>query len=367
MNDGLPAESPRSESLWWIEVNGKQEGPLEWRVIEELFQVGALSVDDLVVPDGSSSWKPVGALPALIGRSAPVAQVDLNSTLAREDSDTKLATSQRRSNGLRTWFNVAVWTWMLLGVVWVVLMIADWPFLWDGVLVARLSVFGGLALTATAVWILPRFWKVSRSSPNSSLQLLRVLCAAVVFLVGTFVLAGGFNARDVAKIAFGIDEFRAGSVSMLNAGVIEVRGPLSAGIAKQFRDELVSQPHTKTVLLNSEGGWVREGERIGRMISQFHLSTHTDTECSSACAAAFVYGNRRTLSSSAYLGFHSASGEGTDPVYIQLTNESLAQRLVELGASTEFIDRAFSTPADDMWYPAHSVLFLEGIIHDVTP
>lgn len=367
MSERLPAESPQSQSLWWIEVNGKQEGPLEWRVIEELFQAGVLSIEDFVVPDGSSSWQRVGELLALVGRSGAVVQVDIGPPLVREDPTTQLTISRRRSKDTHTWFKIAVWAWLFLGLVWVVLMIVDWPFVWDGVLVARLSVFGGLALIATAVWILPRVWQITRSSAKSSLQVLRFFCAAVVFVVSTLILAGVFNAQGVARIAVGIDEFQAGSVSMLNAGVIEVRGPLSAGIAKQLRDQLVLQPYTQTVLLDSEGGWVREGERIGRLIRQFDLNTHADTECSSACAAAFVYGKRRTLAPGAYLGFHSASGEGTDPVYIQWANESLAQRLIELGASAEFVDRAFSTPADDIWYPAHSVLFLEGIIHDVTP
>lgn len=367
MSEGFPANPPRSESLWWIEVNGTQEGPLEWRVIVELFEAGALSMEDLAAPDGSASWQKVGELSALAGRSVPIRQVDIRPAFAREDSTTKLTAGRQRSIGAPSWFNVAAWTWLLSGTAWVALMIADWPFVWDGVLIARLSVFGGLALIATAFWILPRVWQISRSGPESSLQLLRLFCAAVVFMVGTLVFAGVFNAWGVGRIAVGIDEFQAGSVSTPNARVIEVRGPLSAGIAKQLRDQLVMQPNTQTVLLDSEGGWVREGERIGRLISQFELNTHTDTECSSACAAAFVYGKRRTLSPGAYLGFHSASGEGTDPVYIQWTNESLAQRLIELGASAEFVDRAFSTPANDIWYPTHSVLLLEGLIHDVTP
>lgn len=246
------------------------------------------------------------------------------------------------------------------------MMLSDWPFIWDGALIARLSVFGAIALFVASVFILPRFWKIEHFNLTWQTKLLRVLCATVAFIAITLFLTLAINARDVMKIAIGVDEFRGGSVSAISAYIIEVRGPLSAGIAGRVKDQLALQPETETILLNSEGGWVREGDRIGRLISQLSLDTHSSIECASACAAAFVHGRRRTLSHEAVLGFHSASGRGTDPVYVQLTNDWLAERLVEIGVSKIFLERAFSTPSSEIWYPPHRELILEGIIHDVT-
>lgn len=98
----------------------------------------------------------------------------------------------------------------------------------------------------------------------------------MVFVVVTLLPALGINARDVVKIAVDLDEFRGGSVAQISVRMIEVRGPLSAGIAKKVKIQLELLPETKSLLLNSEGGWVREGERIGRLVSQLGLDTHSD-------------------------------------------------------------------------------------------
>lgn len=256
--------------------------------------------------------------------------------------------------------------WAALGSVWVSMTLVDRPFIWDGVLSARLVVFGGLALAVAAPFILPRFWRIDRANPGWGTQSLRAWCATVAFLLATLSITLAVNSRDLVFIALGADDLAGGIVYEVSPRVIEISGPLSAGIASQVRARLAQQPEADTLLLNSEGGWVSEGERIGKLVSQFSLDTHTDIECSSACAAAFVYGRRRTLSPGALLGFHSASGEGSDPVYIQWTNEWMAERLVEIGVSAPFVERAFSTPASDMWYPPHDQLMSEGIIHDVT-
>lgn len=365
-SDGLDSGAgPSSDSLWVIEINGMQEGPVKWSVIGELARVGALKLTDSISPYEVVCWRKVGDCPTLAVLVGPTAEEICNSALVQKAESEQRTINSGPPHGWLSRTRTLVLLWLCLGFAWVPMMLSDWPVFSDGALIARFSVFGGLALGAISVFVLPRFWQAHSSNLSWPTQALRVFCAGAVFVIFTLLLALGINGRDVVKIAFGVDEFRGGSVAPVSMRMIEVRGPLSAGIAKKVKVQLELLPETESLLLNSEGGWVREGERIGRLISQRGLNTHSDIECSSACAAAFVHGQRRTLSPDAYLGFHSASGDGTDPFYIQMTNEWLAQRLAEIGVSSAFIERAFSTSSTEMWYPSHSELVLEGIIHDI--
>lgn len=357
---------PDPGSLWWIEVGGVKEGPITWSVIQELLHAGALSADDSIMPNCLASWCKVKDLPELVSSSEGAVRELVSATEIRENRESRRPGERRLAEGRLDWITVAVGIWIGLALAWISMTLLDWPFIWDGALTARLTVFGAFAIVAASVFILPRFWENGKYKLTWQTQVLRVLCAVVAFMVITLFLTLAINARELMRVAIGADEFRGGSVSAISARVVEVRGPLSAGIAGRLKDQLALQPETKTILLNSEGGWIREGDRIGRLVSQLGLDTHSSTECASACAAAFVHGRRRTLSQEAVLGFHSASGKGTDPIYVQLTNDWLAERLAEIGVSKVFLERAFSTPSSEMWYPPHHELILEGIIHDVT-
>lgn len=357
--------APLPDSPWWVEINGVQEGPVHWKVVEELARAGALKTTDSISPFEIVSWRKVGEVQELAGLAKPIGQQDCGAAWIQQVGSVAGTIKNDSLNERVLRANIIALLWLGPGFAWVLMMLSDWPGLWDGVLIARLSVFGGLALGAASTVVLPELWRTNRFNPSGPTQVLRVLCVGTLSVVLVLVLALGINARDVVKIAFGLDEFEGGSVFPVSGRMIEVRGPLSAGIARKVKIQLDMQPETNRLLLNSEGGWVREGERIGKLVDRLGLDTHSDIECSSACAAAFVHGLRRTLSSDAQLGFHSASGDGTDPVYIELTNEWLAQRLAEIGVSAAFIERAFSTPSSEMWYPSHNELILEGIIHDV--
>jgi hypothetical protein len=260
--------------------------------------------------------------------------------------------------------------WLVFTMAWATLFAPDSLGLVDGLLIARLQVFGGIFCLIASVLVLPRFWRATapaqRGVLDTGLVLLRVVAAVVAFAALAVGVTTGLNSRAIVKIAFGSDRMSGGQVLLAGRGVAEVRGPLSAGIAQDLADVLRTYPDIRTVVLNSSGGWISEGTLLANLIREGSLATLSSTGCFSACISAFLAGRPRTLAPEARLGFHSASGEGTDPVYIAALTESMGDTLREAGASAPFITRALSTPASGMWYPMTHELLREGLVQELT-
>lgn len=91
---------------------------------------------------------------------------------------------------------------------------------------------------------------------------------------------------------------------------------------KVYISKLPKKP-TVIVYLNSPGGNLREGMRLGRFFYENKIETavETKTACASACALAFLGGRddngkpHRTKSSNSGLGFHSFSREFDNKSY----------------------------------------------------
>jgi hypothetical protein len=173
------------------------------------------------------------------------------------------------------------------------------------------------------------------------------------------------NSRPIIRAVFGHDKFAGGVVRLVSSTEIEVRGPLDFGIAQRAADLLKNNPGVRVVHVNSGGGWIVEGQLLASVISGAHLQTYTSTGCFSACTIAFLAGTSRTIAREARLGFHSASGEGMDPLYIAAAAETLTGSLVSAGAPPSFISRAAGTPAVSMWYPDPSLLLMSHIVQTV--
>jgi hypothetical protein len=128
------------------------------------------------------------------------------------------------------------------------------------------------------------------------------------------------------------------------------------GTADAVRNLLDAAPTVKVVHLNSIGGRIGEGLQIYELLRERKLATYTATNCVSACTIAFLGGSQRYLSPKARLGFHSVSFGGVDQSRFPNINTDLRRMLAAHGAPPWFIDKALSTSASSMWYPAHKDL-----------
>ncbi len=148
-------------------------------------------------------------------------------------------------------------------------------------------------------------------------------------------------------------------------------GPIENGDADRFKAYLARHPSKKrtAVYLNSTGGSLYEGMRLGRAFHQLGVRTVIEGDgalCVSACALAFLGGRDgngtpwRTKSSSSQLGFHSWRSQfSSSRTYTDADMYALEQRtqrtvldvadyLREIGTDLDFLRIMFRASATDM-------------------
>jgi hypothetical protein len=139
---------------------------------------------------------------------------------------------------------------------------------------------------------------------------------------------------------------------------ILLAGGINDGAAASLAAALDRAPAVTTVVLQSGGGWTREGKLIANTIAARGLGTRVDTECSSACTIAFLAGKVRTAQPGAKLGFHAFSAVGGGDAI----GRSVQKTYAEAGLADAFIARIVATPPEHMWYPDQNELFAQGVL-----
>ena len=98
------------------------------------------------------------------------------------------------------------------------------------------------------------------------------------------------------------------------------------------------------------------------IIRKHGLITVTSTECESACVLAFLGGNERYLAPGARLGFHTESFPGATPDETAAFEREDEQFMLSRGIPWDFVQRAFSTPSGDLWFPTTDDLKAANVI-----
>jgi hypothetical protein len=144
---------------------------------------------------------------------------------------------------------------------------------------------------------------------------------------------------------------------------IVLAGGINDGAAAALAQALDRAPGVNTVVLESGGGWTREGKLIADTIAAHGLGTRVDTECSSACTIAFLAGKVRTVRPGAKLGFHAFSAVGGD----EPIGRSVQETYRKAGVGDAFIAKIAATPPQQMWYPSPDELLRYVILTLPTP
>lgn len=257
--------------------------------------------------------------------------------------------------------------WTALATLWLGAL-AGIPQVDDGLGEARLHVFGAIVVLCMGLWTVPGAWRSMRPEVVTHPRLARFGWTAVSLLaliVGTAMANLAVNSRSSLAVAFGSDEMRGGEVLLRNAKVAEIRGPLSAGLGAQLARLMARHPDVTRVVLESPGGWMREGQMLARTIRKHELETYTEEECASACTVAFLAGRRRALAPEGHLGFHGVSGSGADPVYEREWTRAYVDSLLGGRVSSAFREHVMQTPPSDMWYPTLEELLEEGLVDEI--
>lgn len=193
----------------------------------------------------------------------------------------------------------------------------------------------------------------------------------LVLLAAFLGLGGAASAKDMT---FDI-------VYMNHLNVVVADGDITAETPEAFQAFLDSSPFDGfrfVVALNSGGGSLTGGLRLGQMIREEGLDTTVEAypletatgkpgyasrpgECYSACAIAYLGGVRRAMPEHAHLGFHQFSSAGgsfdtQDSVYMtesvaQLMGATVLGYILNMGGEPELFARLSEALPHEMWEP----------------
>ena len=153
-------------------------------------------------------------------------------------------------------------------------------------------------------------------------------------------------------------------------------------------DYLFEHPEIKILKLTGPGGFMPAAREIASKIIEFDLNTVAYGQCESACTTIFLAGNKRSLETSAKLGFHrqwvdkeqeklyynsmkETKGWKNEFDYIVWIYDVLADNIVKdiefmesRGVSIEFIIKALSIDSVDIWEPTREELWTAGVLKE---
>jgi hypothetical protein len=150
---------------------------------------------------------------------------------------------------------------------------------------------------------------------------------------------------------------------------LSLSGNLDIGVTTAVASLLATQTGVRSVVLDSPGGHLYEGRGLAKLFTEKQLDTYVYSECSSACATAFIGGVVRYLGPEGKLGFHQYRIDNRqyttaviffDPVKEQQRDQALFKTR---GISPAFLDSMFRQSADRIWFPSQSQLQQTGVVH----
>ena len=142
--------------------------------------------------------------------------------------------------------------------------------------------------------------------------------------------------------------------------VVSYTGGVNEGASRALDEVVAEAPRVTTVVLDSPGGWMKEGERMAAVIQRYGLSTRVEDECHSACTVAFLAGVDRTMGDAGVLGFHRGRTPGQDAK--GKSDEHDAEVYAKAGLPKAFIRRILETPNNDIWIPTRRELLKAGVL-----
>jgi len=203
------------------------------------------------------------------------------------------------------------------------------------------------------------------------------LLAKITVIFGILVIVSSININfpvyvDLYRLAFQKDPLTNYSIELLKDNtIIHASGTYGFGISGDIKNILKTTPTITGIILNSEGGRIYEGRELFKIIKKHNLSTFTSKGCYSACAIAFIAGNKRILSETSNIALHqykTVTYNSFNPIVDYKKEQKIDENLYRnQGVSDAFIEKMFATQSDDLWYPTHDELLAATVVHQVVP
>ncbi len=229
-----------------------------------------------------------------------------------------------------------------------------------------------VSLLLTTVWQMVGIWRsagfhAQRGGHSGWAMAARVIVVLTVLRTGFELYQTGYPLMsEGVRLLVAEDHTPAHAIRLLRDGTeLELSGGMPFGTADAVQHALDAAPGVKVIHLNSQGGRMQEAYQLFKTIQSRNLITYTSAQCASACAFAFLAGRERFIGERGQLGFHSVSVGTLSGRDIKDINDEYRRALQSRGVPSSFIDRALSTPPQEIWFPTHAELLSNKVIDAV--
>jgi hypothetical protein len=192
-----------------------------------------------------------------------------------------------------------------------------------------------------------------------------VTCLGALSFVGRLGTQLGPQMSEFASIAFNYDSLKRVKATLAADGKsLALHGTIGTGSYEYVQQLLSAAPGVRTIVLDSEGGRIREAEQLAALVRERGLDTYVEGQCVSACTYLFLAGKDRAATPNARIGFHRPSFAGTSDYQAGLTEMLAYYRAA--GISEPFLDRIRNTKSEEMWHPSRDELIDNGVLTRVS-
>lgn len=235
---------------------------------------------------------------------------------------------------------------------WALAMIAAWIF-----------VIGSAAWQVVGVWRSAGKHKARGGSGFWAGAARLMMVIGTLGFLRVFIVQGVPQLHEIWNIATGDPLAGPHKLRVLRNGTeLEFAGGISFGVTGEVIKALDATPSIHVIHLNSLGGRIEEARKLRDLIHERHLTTYSATGCASACTIAFMGGEQRVIAPTAKLGFHRGAFPGVTDALIAIEIEPDKRAFMAAGVDRGFVDRAFSTPNDTIWWPTTDELKAAKVI-----
>lgn len=192
-----------------------------------------------------------------------------------------------------------------------------------------------------------------------------LLCWTMALLQAGFAIGRIANYRASLEMALAFSASPGAGFVPLGDGVLLLDGDI--GFASF--DSLVNESaltEVRMVQLRSGGGLIDSAVSIGAFLTNNDIATFVDSACESACVIVALSGSDLYVAPDARFGFHRGSALARPDSELGrfvsgLATDDLFARLSGLGVPDEILERARTTPPDEMYYVSGEALYRAGL------
>lgn len=147
----------------------------------------------------------------------------------------------------------------------------------------------------------------------------------------------------------------------VNRDQVVLVGSLGSGAADSVEGVLGEHPMVSTLVIDSNGGYVYEGQKLANLVSRRGLSVHARNNCVSSCVLVLAAGKVRSAAAGTGIGLHRASTLTNE----DLESDAIFDSIAQAGYPPEDFERGMSAPPEDMWYVGLEKAQEHGFLHYV--